>query len=267
MSETLTEAAPAAEPAAPEVTPDGVAPDAGGTITAPAAPAQAQPWEDPAVLDLVDARAQALLEQRMAPIVPLLEQFLQSGGYEQGQQAAPGELNPWDESFGSSLDQRFQALEQRIGGMLQQVTAPLEARAQAETIQHGEERLKDILADDIARNGDFPADPSTGRSTAKDLVRPLADMFFPEFASKLGETPRAAELAMTRAAALVRTIVAESRNFAVNQETNRLTALANANSEPGVTGAGVETGTSGRPLGARELAMKYGNRANALRAT
>lgn len=259
MSETLTEGAAAGDVV------DATATDEGAAAPAPAAAPVATPvWDDPAVLDLVDTRAAELFRAQMAPIIPLLEQVLGGQGGP-GATVDAGALNPWDDNFAGSLEGRFKALEETITGRLDQITAAGDQRIQAETVAEGEQRLKDILADDIARNGDFPTDPTTGTSTAQQLVRPLADMFFPEFADRFGAGPRAAEFAMQKAAGVVRQLVAEARTEAVTTETNRLTTLAGTHGEPGVNGAGVTTVTDGKPLTARELALKYGGRATTLR--
>lgn len=218
-------------------------------VAAPAAPAT-EPWDDDRYLDLVDQRAQQIFETRIAPIVPLLEQFLGNGGAPGATGAAAagadagGELNPWDPSFAGSLDARFARMEQLLQKGMQQLAQPMMAREQAELEQEGNQRLQDMLADDIARNGEFPrtVDPATGQpvteSKAEKLVTPLAQMIFPSIAEKFGETPRAAELAMGRAAAIVREIVAEASAAALNQETNRLGALADAHGEPGAATVG-----------------------------
>jgi hypothetical protein len=268
MSEALAEAeAPAAESAAV-----GTAPEAAGTAEAVEAPAAAPAfdYEDPRFLDLVDNRAaelaSGLLEQRLGPLEQLLQQaFAGDQNAQQQVDQITGDLNPWDDNFASSLDQRFQSLEQKIGGMIDQVTAPLQAREQQEIVQEGEQRLQDIMADDIARHGDFPVDPETGKSAAKELVRPLADILFPEIAARYGNNPRAAEIAISKASGLLRAVGAEYGKAALAEHVNRNAKLAGVQGEPGIGAVGVET-TPDQIYRPGQLTDKYAANASRLRS-
>lgn len=234
--------------------------DDGAAVASPvveAAPAFAY-GDDPRFLEAVDSRAyelaNGLVDQRLGPLEQMLREAFQA---EQGGAPAPGELNPWEEGFGPSLDQRFDTLKQEMQKMVAGIAAPLAARQEAETVAEGNQRIQDMVADDISRNGDFPTDPETGRSAAKEAIRPLADMLFPAFAQRLGGRPdpqtgsyvfphasggpRAAEQAVFQATALVRQIVAEATQHASTTELNRLGTLAGANGDLGVNGAGVQT--------------------------
>lgn len=198
---------------------------------------------DPQFLEAVDSRAyelaNGLVDQRLAPLEQLLRDAFQAD--QGGGSVDPAQLNPWGEGFGESLDARFQALEQRFAQMLNGVAAPLAARQEAETVAEGNQRIQDMIADDIGRNGDFPTNPETGRSAAKDAIRPLADILFPQIAQRYGNTPHAAEAAVFKATAMVRAIVDEARQHGATTETNRLATLAGANGDLGVNGAGVQT--------------------------
>lgn len=239
--------------------------DAAGAVVDPGASAAvAAPvpvWEDPAVLDLVDTRAQALLQAQMEPILPLLQQLIASGQGANGgaaQQAGQfalvdefGQVDP--NALASLLTQSQQQLLAQIDERFQQIQAPMEQRAQAETLAEGEQRLKDVLADDISRNGDFATDPETGASPGQTLVRPLADLFFPEFAARFGASPRAAEFAMQKAAGVVRQLEQVAGKVAIAKHTNQLETLAGAPGEPGAGGgAGVGVQTVGE-IKARNL--------------
>lgn len=219
---------------------------AGAAVAAPVAPVVApQPsWDDDQFADLAAAQAERLFNERMAPLVPLLERFLGDGSGAPGGAAAaagaPGALNPWDENFGDNLDARFQQFEQLLNTGLERLAAPLAAREQAEIVEEGNQRLQDMAADEIARNGDFAADPETNETPGKQLVRPLADLFFPAIAEKYGPTPRAAAIAIDQAAGIVRQIEANAAKVALAKETNRLSTLAGANGEPAVAGVGAQ---------------------------
>jgi hypothetical protein len=257
VSETLAEPT-VVEPTEPVVEP--VEP------TEPAAAAPEPPnWEDPALLDLVDSRAAQIAQTQLAQ---LLEQYAaepQEPGQPQIGQLVDeyGNLDP--NALVQLLTTQQQQMLQQFDQRLQQIQAPLAARAAQEANAEGNQRLQDILADDIARNGEFSADKDAD-AKARGLVRTLAEQAFPEVAQRYGVTPRAAELAMTRAAAQVREVLAADRQASLSTEQNRIAALAGVRPEPGTAAVGVE-GLSDKPLSARELAAKYAARATALTST
>lgn len=245
MSEQLAESPVAGD--AVDATADLPAVDA-PVVEAPA-PAAAFDFgaiaNDPRFAEVVDTRAAELAEsivaQRFGPLEQMLRQALTD---ESGNVIDPAALDPWGDNFGGALDQRFQALEERFAGMINQVAEPLRAREQAEVFAEGESRLKDMVADDVARNGDFPrmVDPATGEvaqsSQAQEAIIPLARMLFPQIEQRFGRTPRAAEIAISHASQMVRGIVAEAAAHALHTEQNRLAALATANGEPSGNGVG-----------------------------
>jgi hypothetical protein len=225
---------PAPEPAAVEPAPEPATTAAAGLS-----------WDSPELLDLVDQRAQQITQQQLEQLAPLFEQVL--GPAAAGEPTATpglGALDPLSETFGQDL-QRLLASEREatineMRTMFSSIQAPLEAREQEAAIQRGEDKLAGMLDDNISRLGDFPADPETGRS-AKELVRPLADVLFPAIAELLGQTPRAAELAIEQAAQMVRDMGAMYARQGVNRETTRLSAIAGVHGEPGVGVNGVPT--------------------------
>jgi hypothetical protein len=230
---------PAPEPApgpAPEPYPEPDAPVAEPALEAAPAPPGLS-WDSPELLDLVDARAQ----QQLAQLAPLFEQALANEGVAPDVPAAGPALDPLSDNFGQDLQALLAAEREATLGEIRQMFGTLQEREQArETAENnarGEQHLADVLDDNIARLGDFPADPETGFS-AKTLVRPLADALFPVVAAKLGYTQRAADIAMEQAAQMVRDTVAVGARQGVNRETTRLTAIAGARGEPGAAGAG-----------------------------
>jgi hypothetical protein len=247
----------AVEPVAPE--PAAVEPPA------PAAPN----WNDPALLDLVDTRAGEIAQQQL---VQLLEQYANEPAPQGQPQGQPqigqlvdeyGQLDPnaLVQLLAQQQAQTFAALDQRI----QQLQAPLTARFEQETVAEGNQRLSDILADDVARNGEFSSDAEADNA-ARQLVRTLAEQAFPQVAQRFGNTPRAAEMAMAQAAAQVRQVLTADRASALTTEQNRIAALAGVRVEPGTAAVGVE-GLSDTPLSAREIAMKYSAKATVLAGT
>src|SRR5581483_11722911 len=111
-------------------------------------------------------------------------------------------------------DQRDQRIVAAVQQMFSPLASQMQAQQEAETIASGEARLEDILADDIARNGDFVraagnapeqiAAAQAADAQARQMVRTVADQLFPQIAERYGATPRAAEIAMTKAAEQVR---------------------------------------------------------------
>lgn len=150
-----------------------------------------------------------------------------------------GNLNP--AALGQMLDQRNQALLTVVQQQLQQIAAPLSQQMEAEKTAAGEARLSDILADDIARNGEFASDPQAD-AEARQLVRTLAEQEFGEVAARYGEGPRAAEIAMSRAADRVRGLLRAAGGAAQTEQANRLATLAGAAAEPGGGAMGTMNG-------------------------
>jgi hypothetical protein len=255
-------------PAAPDGGAQGgepVSPPAGATEAAPA-------WspEDPAFAQAIDDRALALIDQRFGPIAQLLEQTLGGGDDPGGQQQFGGvpqlQLDPFDEGFGANLAQLLQAQNQQMLGQVQQligqVAQPLNAQLEQQTIEEGNQRLKDMIADDVARNGDFPRAEGAAESKAQQLIQPLAEAMFPGIAARYGAGPRAAEVAIQQASSTIRAIIAEAGAAAVAAHQNQLGTLAGARGEPGSAAAG----TQGVPdtLDPSEVTRRYAASGRAL---
>lgn len=231
---------------------DGQQPGAGDTAGGGAA--AAPPAFDPADLEAENAYLRTQLGQLGEAVQGLLQQQRgpqqpepQPGAFDPAQLVDEfGQLNP------QALIGMFQQFgEQLMGGIdqrFQQIQAPLAARQEAETVAQGEERLQDILVDDIAHNGDFvraagdqPEQVAAAREAdqqARALVRTVADQLFPEIAERYGATPRAAEMAMTRAADQVRTLLRAAGAGEAAAQANRLATLAGQRGEPGAGAAG-----------------------------
>lgn len=219
----------------------------------PAPAATAWDRDDPEFLEFVDSRAAELVDTRIAPLVPLLEALANGGGDPPADEpAALGALDPWADDFGQNLDQRFQALEERLAGMVERVTQPFEQREQAETIARGNENIDAMIADDITRNGELG-------EKAKSLVRPLADALYPQFAARYGQSSRGAEMAVTKASQIIREIVAESRIPATGDaDVEHLATLAGARGDLNGSGSGSGVTTFPNvPLTSAERVAKY----------
>ena len=165
---------------------------------------------------------------------------------QQGQQAAPDYSQLVDE-YGNFNAQAFAELQRtnneallgQIAGMFTPIQQTFAQQQESSVIAEGEARLNDILADDVSRNGEFASDPEAD-AQARELVSTLASQMFPDIADRYGSNPKAAEIAMTRAATQVRGLLRSVGGAAVTQNQNTLATLAGAHGEPGAHGAGVE---------------------------
>ena len=250
------EAAPvAAEPVAP----------AAAEPVAPVEPAPAAPtfdYEDPRLQDLIQQQASLIAQQTLEQMVERVQS--QQGPQQQGFDAAQlmdeyGNVNP--AALAQMMEHNRQATLQAMQEMLNPLASQIQAQQEAEVIASGEARLEDILADDIARNGDFVraagnspeqiAQAQQADAAARQLVRTTADQLFPEIAQRYGQTPRAAEIAMTRAADQVRSLLRAAGAAGAAAQANQLATLASQHGEPGGTGA---VGAVSRPV------VKFGER-------
>lgn len=142
----------------------------------------------------------------------------QNGQQQQGQQ--PIEIDPLADDFQSQLDAYFE-----------QKTAPYQEYLQAQQYREGDARAADIIADDIAKNGDYLF------AESKDKARALANNYIGETNQQFPNNPaQAAEAALTRAAQDVRAWEASVKEAAIEQYKNELAGLSGARREPAAGG-------------------------------
>lgn len=232
------------DPVEEQTAPEGEATE----VEAPEAEAPAAPAEP--TLDPLELQAELEhLRGQNQELYSILEQFAtQTQGQSAEQSAAQAgyDISSLTDEYGNLDPQKFaayqQQMEQRIVGRMEQMFQPLqqtfEQQREASVIEEGNQRLNDILADDIAKHGEFASDPKAD-AQARELVNTLASQMFPDIADRYGSNPRAAEIAMTRAAEQVRTLLRSVGGSAVSQTQNRLATLAEQRGEPGA-GSGVE---------------------------
>lgn len=236
MSEVLDEGGVVEQPEAEA--PENVAEETAAETAAPAEPA----------LDPLELQAELeYMRSQNAEMRSYLESLSQmqgqrgtdqpSGNIYEGLVDEFGQLNV--ERFAQLQTARDQALLQQIGQMFNPIQESFQSQQEATILSEGEQRLADILADDVARNGEFASDPEAD-ARAREFVAERASQLFPEIAERYGANPRSAEIAMTRAASEVRGLIQTVGGAAVQQNQNQLATLANANSEVGGTTAGVE---------------------------
>lgn len=207
---------------------------------APAAPAEPS-------LDPREVQAQLeYLAERNSQLEGYLQQIAEQGQSQTPQQQQDiyqglvdeyGQLDV--QKFAQLQTARDQALLAQIGQMFTPIQETFQSQQEASVIAEGEQRLADILADDVSRNGEFHSDPEVD-GQIREMIAERASQLFPDLADRYGANPRSAEMAMTRAAAEYRDLTAKIGGQAVQQNQNQLANLANAKSEIGGTVAGTE---------------------------
>lgn len=214
-------------------------------VEAPEAATPESPTLDPLELqaELEHSRAQygevlGILEQLAAQNNQPVQQTAAQAGYDISELTDEyGNLDP--QKFAAFQNQRDAAIVSRMEAMFQPIQQQFQSAQEAQVIAEGEQRLQDIIADDVAKNGEFVADPEKN-AEALELVNTLASAMFPDVAARYGNTPQAAEMTMLRAAAQVRGLLRSAGGAAVSQTQDHLSTLASARGEPGAGGAGVE---------------------------
>ena len=242
MSEAISEAGD-------DAVVEDVAPDTAAEAVEAPAPEQAgeQPSFDPSAIyaELEHTRSQ---NQELLGILEQFAQESQQGQFAQNVQQQTGadvsalvdeygNFNP--QAFAQWQAQREEALTSRIEQMFQPLQQTFQQQQEAAVVAEGNQRLQDIIADNVSRNGEFASDPNAD-AQARDLVMTLANNNFPEFQSRFGNTARAAELCMENAIQTVRGFIGSVGGAAVTQTQNQLATLAEAHTEPGAHGAGIE---------------------------
>lgn len=206
-----------------------------------------------------------------AQLQSILQEYAaqEQGGYRE-QEAGLGDidfaefLNPLEDNFGTNLAQFMahsqQAAAQQILGAVQQMLSPILEERQEKLLGEGSQRIDDILADDVARNGDWNA-----AEQAPQLVKTLAPLFMRQAEARYGEgTPRAAEAALAHAASTVRQLDKAAHDKGFEAGKNWTQTLADGGrSEPGVGAAGAQTFPEATNLS--EITQRYARNAQAIR--
>lgn len=157
----------------------------------------------------------------------------------QPQQQGPQEieLDPLADDFQARLDAY---LDQRLG--------PVYNATQSWQQAEGTERAKDILTDNISRNGEFLYQGSSERALRE------AEAYLPEMQAKYGATPQAAEAAINAAADAVRQYEKEVGEAYHTRQMNQLRRIGEAPRQPGAPAA-TATQTHTIPPGGDEMSV------------
>jgi hypothetical protein len=216
---------------------------------------------DPSRLeDEIDAIVQARLSQILQPqqSAPGATPGPMSGQY--GPQGFDwAQVDPYSEEFGSQLGQGIQStIQQALQGALGPITGALEQAQNEQLLAEGEEALKDMIADEVARNGDFATTTRPDGSSfqpGREMARTLTDTFMPEALQRYGNHPRAAEYAVAKASAYVREWESAVKQAGAVQAANHAATLAGAPAEPGASGiASVMQGETQKYASAQSVA-------------
>lgn len=245
--------------AAAGLTPEAAEPGAGeaADLSAVSAPAAAPVWETPEFREAVAEQAAEIAQAQIAAMRAEQAQAPEVAG----QPYVPPALDPYSDTFGqdlaSLLEHNRQQTMNEMRTLVQPVTESLTASQMAAQQAEGDQRVADIIADDIARNGDLG-------TTAQSLIRPLASIRYDELIGRgHPHGPRTGELAVQSAATTVRQSVAEERTAAATAETNRISTLGGVLGQPAAGAAGV-SGIQEIELDPRRLVEKHSQRMHAL---
>ena len=216
------EATPEPGPLSPDYTPPA-------EPAAPAEPEGPPEWFSP-YAERFDQFTQSA--EQLAWIAQQMEQQQQPQGQVQ--------LDPFAEDFQTQLD-----------GYIDQRMAPFRRAQETWEQSEGNERARDILSDNVAREGEFILEGSNAKALR------LAEAYLPEMQSRYGATAQAAEEAITAAAREIREYEREVGEAFHSRQMNQLKTLNDAPREPGVAAPAVQT--TGPPPG-DEMAVvaKYG---------
>lgn len=232
---------PPAEPAALEAGVGAGAATTGGEDPeepAAAEPAEAQPQYDPLELESMQQRLAAFEEREQQLLAALQDR----GGAPEAAPVAGGFTEADYDDFGNL---RPEALRREMTLAAQEANRPLlEAIAQArqqehvaQVQEHYGELVEDMIANEVARNGDLS-------ENALLMVDARAMQILPELNQRYGTNPDGTarpgvvERAIEQAASEVRGLLGEHAGSELEQERNRLATLASQHGEPGPGGGG-----------------------------
>lgn len=202
--------------------------------------------------EMLDQEIEARLNQRLSMIPPV-----DRGTFPQASEQPPGEFNwgsldPLDENFGEALGMgirsEIQAALQQAFQPLSQTLTELQTQEQLNAYQ---EQKKDVIADEIARNGDLT-------EAGRVLLESLTDSYVQDAVERYGPSPRAMEHAVASAAEFIRQLEREAEERALKRHENQLRTLSEATGEPGpAAGASVVPGQPSRYQTPEEIVRKY----------
>lgn len=245
--------------AAAGLSPEAADPGASGEAVASSAatePAAVPVWESPEFQDAVAQQAAEIADARIAQMRAEQAQAAPAAPV-QGAPPFPDQFSEnYAQEFAAYMAWRDEQLFSRIDQTIRPVTESLSATQQAAKDAEGNQRVQDMIADDISRNGDLG-------ETARSLIRPLAEARYGDYAARYGEGRRAAEAAIQSAAATIRQSVLEERTAAATAETNRINLLGGLRDTPASGATGI-SGIQEIETDTRKLVQKYSGRAAAL---
>jgi hypothetical protein len=228
----------------------GAAADAGEEPAEPAAAAPepaAAPQFDPLEFEALQQRMVAYEAEREQLIAALRGQAAGAGG-----EPAPAATELQYDEFGQVTPESLLAAMRQTAieaaqaanrPLLDQITQAQAEQAASQREEHYSELVEDMIASNIARNGDLASTPAA-QETAIGLLEARAMQLLPSLNEKYGRNPDGSarpgvlERAIEQAASELRAYSGLTGEAALTQERNRLGELAGAGAEPGPGGGG-----------------------------
>lgn len=209
-------------------------------VPAPAEPAPAEPAVDPApaapAIDFNDPAVREYLDSVLDERLAGLQWQQQGEPAPAAPQGAPVDfnelLNPLNDDFGSNL---LRVLAERDAYLLQQYQQGLEpimSDREAARTAEGHQIMDQLIETELwDENRD-------GKLTdqARNLIKDLSPAYLGPMQARYGETPAAARMALSQAAAAVRALNAEAHGAGGQSNIDALSAVAGAANEPGTAG-------------------------------
>jgi hypothetical protein len=158
-------------------------------------------------------------------------------------QQQPQSREPWD-PFAENA-------EEGLRNIIREELTPYQYARQTWEQQEGNERARDVLQDNISREGEFILEGSQDRALR------LAEAYLPEMQERYGATAEAAEQAINAAAAETREYERQVGEAYHARQMNQLKTLNDAPREPGAVAPAVQT-TGPAPTDEMAVVAKYG---------
>jgi hypothetical protein len=176
-------------------------------------------------------------------------QFIMSQLQQLAQMAQPNDPNAIQLPEDSLLTEQDLMV---VGEMIRQATAPFAETRDQWNQSEGEQRASDVIADDVARNGEFLLEGSLQKA------RDLSENYYAEAAQRYGPGPQAAEAAIQQACADVREWESQVGEAYYERKMNEFRTLGGAPVfPPAASTSPVQQHTSGGLGGERGVVKKY----------
>lgn len=192
------------------------------------APAPQFDLDDPRVVDFLEGRVAEMTEARLQALAARAPAPAPAPG-------APVDYNevlsPLSDNFGQSLVQLLSERDQWLLTQFEQRLEPVLTREQETQLTQGHQMMDAVISEHWNEAAD-------GKLTANvaNAIKDIAPTYLAEMQGRYGETPRAAQQALAKAASTVRALTTENRAAGTQANIDELAAVAGAAGEPGTGG-------------------------------